>query len=111
MHVAQNVCYVLWTGDHMTESPENPGRVDAILAAPVGRRLVAEVAGVQFADLLDTLALPYPSNIGASPTRRPDGGVGDHGQCSVGGSSSTRSTGSDDPSRRPRAPTERLLTA
>jgi len=48
----------------MTESPENPGRVDALLAAPVGRCLVAEVAGLRFVDFLDALALPYPPNIG-----------------------------------------------
>ncbi|MDA8315778.1 MAG: hypothetical protein M0010_11490 [Actinomycetota bacterium] len=47
----------------MTESPENPGRIDAVLAAPVGRCLVAEVAGLRFVDLLDALELPYPPNI------------------------------------------------
>lgn len=48
----------------MTASPEEPGRVDAVLAAPVGRCLVAEIAGLGFVDLLDALALPYPPNIG-----------------------------------------------
>ncbi|MDA8313215.1 MAG: hypothetical protein M0Z46_21885 [Actinomycetota bacterium] len=47
----------------MTESPENPGRVDAVLAGPAGRRLVAELIGLRFVDLLDALELPYPPNI------------------------------------------------
>lgn len=58
----------------MTESSDNSFRVDAVLAAPVGRRLVAEVAGLRFVDLLDALELPYPPNIAgftnASPRRR-----------------------------------------
>ena len=49
----------------MTESPESPGRVDAVLAAPVGRCLVAELTGLRFVDLLDALELPYPPNIAA----------------------------------------------
>lgn len=58
----------------MTESHENPDRVDAVLAGPVGRSLVAEVAGLRFVDLIDALELPYPPNIAqftsASPRRR-----------------------------------------
>jgi len=49
----------------MTELPDNPSRVDAVLGAPVGRSLVAEIAGLRFVDLLDALALPYPPNIGS----------------------------------------------
>jgi hypothetical protein len=58
----------------MTETFEDASRIDAILAAPVGRHLLAEVVAVRFSDLLDALALPYPPNIGRltsdSPRRR-----------------------------------------
>ena len=47
----------------MSETPTAADRAEALLAAPVGRRLVAEVAGVSFAGLLDQLDLPYPPNI------------------------------------------------
>jgi hypothetical protein len=47
----------------MTEPFEDPARVDEILAASVGRRLLAELASVRFSDLLDALELPYPPNM------------------------------------------------
>jgi hypothetical protein len=70
--VAQSGSTYRGLASHMTESPENPGRVDATLAAPVGRCFVAEVAGLRFTDLLDALELPYPPNIEGftSATRR-----------------------------------------
>ena len=59
----------------MAAAPDKSARVDAVLAGPVGRRLVAEIAGLRFVDLIDALSLPYPPNVGrftnASPRRRP----------------------------------------
>lgn len=50
----------------MPDTPVNPPRVEALLTAPAGRRLIAELSGVQFPRLLDALDLPYPPNIARS---------------------------------------------
>lgn len=57
----------------MTPIPEYSDRVDALLAAPVGRRFVAEVAGASYGRLLDALDLPFPPNmarLSSSPSKR-----------------------------------------
>lgn len=60
--------------NHVPEHPTDTDRVEALLAAPAGRHLLARVAGIEFVDLLDALELPYPPNVGrftsTSPQRR-----------------------------------------
>lgn len=48
---------------HLRGSSVDAARVDALLGAPAGRRLLAEIAGVRFISLLDALDLAYPPNV------------------------------------------------
>lgn len=57
----------------MSQMPIEAGRVEQILAAPAGRRLLAELAGVHFGELVNSLELPNPPNCALLRSGSPGG--------------------------------------